>query len=241
MDGLRGSEEAGYSGGVADLAAVTLENETVESVLGLVVAVACATVPPAVGASAAVSTATGPDLVVASEEVRAVDLVQYSSGRGPCLEALRSSRRQNVVLDAARSRWPEFADAAVTAGYRSVLALPLRAVRQTVGSLALYARNDPGFGAAEVEAAGALARQAAITLANARSLARTRRANRDLQQGMATRGLIGQAQGILMSRHRCSGGEAFAILRRMSQDSNRRLREVAAGIVAEHERGLGPS
>jgi AmiR/NasT family two-component response regulator len=44
---------------------------------------------------------------------------------------------------------------------------------------------------------------------------------------LASRDLIGQAEGILMATHRVSAVEAFDLLRPTSQDPNVKLRNVA--------------
>lgn len=102
--------------------------------------------------------------------------------------------------------------------------------------LVLYFRFPGASGGAEVEGAEALARQAAVTVAKAATLSAARSALAHLEDGVATRGLIGQAHGLLMARHGCRGQEAFEMLRQ-AQVSNRKLHSVAAEIVAEHERG----
>jgi AmiR/NasT family two-component response regulator len=48
---------------------------------------------------------------------------------------------------------------------------------------------------------------------------------------MKSRAVIEQAKGILMARHRCSADEAFKNLSRLSQNSNRKLRDIAQSIV----------
>ncbi|MFJ8622214.1 SpoIIE family protein phosphatase [Kitasatospora sp. NPDC093550] len=52
-----------------------------------------------------------------------------------------------------------------------------------------------------------------------------------LRRAMRTRGVIEQAKGILAERLGCTPDEAFGHLVRLSQDSNRRLAEIAAGLV----------
>ncbi len=42
---------------------------------------------------------------------------------------------------------------------------------------------------------------------------------------------IGMAMGVLMARRHVTRDEAFAMLRRSSQDSNRKVTEVAADVV----------
>src|ERR1700754_3139174 len=42
------------------------------------------------------------------ERMIRVDLAQYSSGRGPCLQAAEQRTAVRVVADAHEHRWPEF-------------------------------------------------------------------------------------------------------------------------------------
>ncbi|MFC3300161.1 ANTAR domain-containing protein [Arthrobacter agilis] len=52
-----------------------------------------------------------------------------------------------------------------------------------------------------------------------------------LQEALISRGVIDQAKGILMGRYRCTGDEAFDRLRKMSNDSNVRIHDVARALV----------
>ena len=58
----------------------------------------------------------------------------------------------------------------------------------------------------------------------------------NLHAALATREIIGQAQGILMERDRLSPDQAFDILRRASQHLNLKLRDVAQNLVDTGER-----
>jgi AmiR/NasT family two-component response regulator len=53
--------------------------------------------------------------------------------------------------------------------------------------------------------------------------------------------MIGQAKGILMARQKVSANEAFDILRRASQTSGRKLRDIAAEVVSRLERPQEPA
>jgi hypothetical protein len=57
-----------------------------------------------------------------------------------------------------------------------------------------------------------------------------------LHEAMTSRSTIEQAKGIVMADRRCSADEAFAVLRRLSQDSNVRLAHVAAALVRQATR-----
>ena len=56
--------------------------------------------------------------------------------------------------------------------------------------------------------------------------------NQHLQAALESRDVIGQAKGILMARESISADEAFDILRRASQRSGRKLRDIAAQLIA---------
>jgi len=53
----------------------------------------------------------------------------------------------------------------------------------------------------------------------------------DLARGLASRSVIGQAQGILMERFSLDADRAFQVLRRYSQDGNVKLVEVARRVI----------
>ena len=48
---------------------------------------------------------------------------------------------------------------------------------------------------------------------------------------MASRRVIDQAIGVIMAQNRCTGDEAFEVLRRASQHRNVKLRQIAADVV----------
>ncbi|MEX5721243.1 ANTAR domain-containing protein [Geodermatophilus maliterrae] len=52
-----------------------------------------------------------------------------------------------------------------------------------------------------------------------------------LTTALSSRDLIGQAKGILMERYKITAEMAFALLARTSQDTNRKLHEVAASLA----------
>ena len=60
---------------------------------------------------------------------------------------------------------------------------------------------------------------------------------RNLQLAMETRAVIEQAKGVLMAQRRLDADAAFEILREASQRYNRKLRDIAAGIVESTQTG----
>lgn len=229
--GVPGSEHV-----LRQLTGLVLELETVATVATRVADLAVASVAGADGAGVSVApVGPSPASAAATDGVREIDEVQYRSGRGPAAEVVANGQAVNVALPGAGSRWPELAGAAMAAGFAWVLALPMRAGDRTVGALVLYSRAVDGFDGADVAVAEDLAAQAAATLANAVALHAAQAMRRNLEIALVTRELIGQAQGLLMARHGWSGQEAFEMMRLASQMSNRKVRDIAADLVADHE------
>ena len=69
-----------------------------------------------------------------------------------------------------------------------------------------------------------LARHVSVALLTARH-------EESLALAVDARKLVGQAMGILMERHNIDSDAAFAVLRRYSQDTNIKLRDVAQQVI----------
>lgn len=113
-----------------------------------------------------------------------------------------------------------------------MLSFQLYVEGDNLGALNLYSHTPNGFDE-ESERVGLLfASHAAIAFAGVQ-------AQEQLAVSLGTRDLIGQAKGILMERHHLTGLQAFAVLTRISQDTNRKLRDVAAELVKLAESAAG--
>jgi GAF domain-containing protein len=177
-----------------------------------------------------------PYTVAASDE-RAwiIDEQQYAAGGGPCLEALRTGSAVSVDDQAADDRWPEYRVAAVALGVKSSLSLPLTVDEQTLGALNLYAyATSHAFAGDRSDRAEAFAEQAATTLALAIRHTEQEETVEQLEAALDARSLIDQAVGILMGQQRCDAQVAFRLLRRHSQNTNRKLRDVATDIIERY-------
>jgi AmiR/NasT family two-component response regulator len=62
-----------------------------------------------------------------------------------------------------------------------------------------------------------------------------------LSRAVATRQVIGEAVGVIMERYQIDSQRAFAFLTRTSQQSNVKLRDVAAQIVDGHDGRTRPT
>lgn len=162
-----------------------------------------------------------------ADEVGALHL---ETDEGPCLDAI--TQRLIFYADdiADDPRWPRFGPQASATGIRSILALPLT-TNGSLGALNLYARYPAAFGVVDRAKGVILASLVGLALSAAQSHEDEERRAANLNAALATREVIGQAQGILMERERISATEAFDILRRASQHLNRKLRDVAQDFV----------
>ncbi|MFK4087162.1 ANTAR domain-containing protein [Kribbella sp. NPDC020789] len=149
---------------------------------------------------------------------------QVDGGNGPLAESLRDHSTVLIRDTVTDGRWPEWASRVLELGVRSVLDLPLATGSATVGVLGLYSTVPDAFGADEEAIGHILARHASIAVASARH-------EETMAQAVDARKLVGQAMGILMERFDVDGDRAFAILKRYSQDTNTKLRDVAQQLI----------
>jgi GAF domain-containing protein len=149
--------------------------------------------------------------------------IQLETDEGPMLTAL-SGETVTIADVATDDRWPRWQTVAVGAGIGSVLQVPMRVSDQTTGVLSLYYTEPNAFTVDDEAIAHILARHASVAVATARHEV-------SLAQAVDARKLVGQAMGILMERFDMNADQAFAVLRRYSQDTNTKLRDVAAHLI----------
>ncbi|WP_308200843.1 GAF and ANTAR domain-containing protein [Actinoplanes sp. M2I2] len=172
-----------------------------------------------------------------------LDELQYQGQLGPCLQAA-AERSTVLVPDTAEdTRWNRWPLHAARAGAGSVLSVPMPILGDVSGALNIYGRPSGAFDDDAVQAAQTFAGHATVFLANAHLYDRTVRLARQMRDAMENRAVIEQAKGIVMAERRCGADDAFAFLTKISQDSNRKLRDVATALVARTqspEEGTAP-
>jgi len=173
---------------------------------------------------------------VASSDDRAerLDETQYRNNGGPCLQAMDTG--QQVVSQDYRTdpRWPPFTARALREGLRCSLSLPLTAGGTTFGAINVYEFDKPHFfGETEQRQYHLFAVQAAGALRLATRQHKDTVLLSQLEAALNSRSVIDQAIGILIGRHQLTGAEAFDLLRRQSQNSHRKLRDIATDLVTD--------
>jgi hypothetical protein len=169
--------------------------------------------------------------------VMAIDALQQQTGEGPSFDAIRQQSAFYAEDLGVDPRWPRFGPSAEHEGMRSLLALPLL-FSGVPGALNLSARFAHAFGVIDRGKGALLASIAGLAYASAQTHEDDERRTAVLHAALASRDVIGQAQGILMEREKISADDAFDILRRASQRLNIKLRDIAQSLVDTGERPL---
>jgi len=159
------------------------------------------------------------------ERARQFDDLQQEVGQGPCLSSMYDQVTVRVDDLASDPRWPELGRRATAElGVASMLCIQLFVDESDLGALNVLS-GSPGAFTDESERIGLLfASHAAIALAGAQDLTH-------ITSALANRDLIGQAKGILMERYKITGDMAFGLLAKASQDTNRKLVEIAEQLT----------
>ena len=152
------------------------------------------------------------------------DQLQLECEEGPSLDVIAERDTILVPDTIGELRYPDWAPKVAALGLRSVLSVRLATTGSTLGVLQLFNTEPYAFETDDDAVAHILSRHASVALANARQEA-------SLWQAIDARKLVGQAQGILMERFGMDGDQAFAVLRRYSQDNNIKLRDVAERLI----------
>lgn len=221
----------------ARMSGVLLSDQTVQTALELVTALAVETVPGAVGAGVTLLDSTddgqGPRRTSGATRplVAEADELQYRLGEGPCLTAAEQDVVVRVDDLEQDQRWPRWRVPAMRLGLRSVLSAPLDAGSRTLGAIKVYGEAAGAFDEASETLLTRFAAQAAILLANVSSLDQAQRLSESLQRALQSRNLVALATGVLMERHHLSEEQAFLRLVEISRSQQRELAEGAATIV----------
>jgi hypothetical protein len=169
------------------------------------------------------------ETVAATDEVvSSADALQSSLREGPCYPVetgVRVVYSGNVALD---PRWPSYGPQVARLGIASQLAMTLHVESGAHTRLNLHSRKRAAFGDSR-QVADIFVSHAKVALGYAHEV-------HTLRAALATRTVVGDAIGIVMSDNDLDEERAFELLIRVSRTNQRTLRLVAEEIVETEAR-----
>ncbi|RAX44569.1 response regulator receiver protein [Arthrobacter sp. AQ5-06] len=170
---------------------------------------------------------------------RAISQIEYRSEQSPGMAASLEQVTVHVPDVHDEARWPEYCEAVLEQGIRSVLAIPFRLEGETKATLLLYSHRTSRFEGRVLKAAEDFVRQTSLALRLAVRFAHYSETAAHLRATLESRTVIDMAVGIIMAQNRCSQQEAFELLKAASSTRNSKLHNVAAAVV--NALGQGPA
>jgi GAF domain-containing protein len=216
------------------LSLVTFADRSLTEVLTDIIEIAARGIP---GAEASSITLLRDDKAYTAahfgEMALAADELQYEHGYGPCMDAGRGGVPLRIDDMRTEQRWPHYVAHLLQATpVLSSLSIPLPYQGSSIGALNNYSTKPGAFASVEsLRAASDIAAVVAVAVANADAHAQMFDEARNMRIAMESRSTIEQAKGVLMAQRHVDADQAFEILREASQRYNRKLRDIAFGIV----------
>jgi GAF domain-containing protein len=216
----------------AELARLSFDDTSMESLLQRVADLAKQVIPGAAEASVSLIVKEKPTTPAFTGQL-ALDLdeSQYGHGYGPCLEAAVGQEVREVIDARRDTRWPGYLRVCVDRGSLSSLSVPVPVREGLHGALNLYGREAGAFDDVSRDAGREFASYAAVAVRNIHLYESTRELAMNLDAAMRSRAVIEQAKGIVMSQRHCDASEAFTMLAEASQRSNRKVRDIAQSLI----------
>jgi GAF domain-containing protein len=153
-----------------------------------------------------------------------LDELQHMLQEGPCMDAALHDVIVRIDDFRNETRWPAYSAAVVKLGVLSGLSFRLYTNERTAGALNLFGFQPTEWDSDKQTTGMVLAAHAASAIMSSRQ-------GEQLQSALATRDRIGQAKGIIMERYGVDDMRAFDMLRRLSQEGNTPLVDIAARVI----------
>ena len=171
-------------------------------------------------------------LASTSERSQLVEILQLQAGAGPCVECYQTGTLVVVEdIRALKGQWPEFQAAALSQGFRSVHAVPMRVQGRTIGAMGLFGEHPGALTMEDVAIGQALADVATISILQERTIRESTVVNEQLQRALNSRVLIEQAKGVVAYTAGVDMEEAFGRLRTFARANNQSLHDTAARVI----------
>jgi GAF domain-containing protein len=156
-----------------------------------------------------------------------LDEIQQRHREGPCLTAAWEERIIHVANLETDDRFPLYRrDALEQTPIRAIMAFQLFIADETMGALNVYAEQAYAFDQSSKDIGRIFAAHSSVAWNAARR-------DEQFKRALSSRDTIGQAKGMIMERYGVDAVQAFEVLRKLSQDSNMPLVQVATELVGK--------
>jgi transcriptional regulator with GAF, ATPase, and Fis domain len=175
-----------------------------------------------------------------SEHAELVELFAAQTQQGPCVDCARTGAPvASADLSRERERWPQFAPAAMAAGFRAACAVPMRLRADVIGALTLLNTRSVAIDDASIALGRALADIATIGILQQRAIRHDEIVSEQLQAALHHRTVIEQAKGVLAELGGLDMHQAYLALRGYARAHRLRLsdvaRDVATALIDPHD------
>lgn len=153
-----------------------------------------------------------------------LDKLQMLYDEGPCRQAALDDVIVRTDDFREETRWPHYSPGAVEVGVLSGLSFKLYTADRTAGALNLFS-FEPNSWTSEDETIGT------VLAAHAAAAIMASRQGQQLESALSSRDRIGQAKGMIMERYNVDDVQAFEMLRRLSQEANVKLVDIAQQVI----------
>ena len=156
-----------------------------------------------------------------------LDEIQQLHREGPCLTAAWEEKTIHVADLETDDRFPLYRrDVLEQTPIRAIMAFQLFIADETMGALNVYAEEPHAFDQTSRDIGRIFAAHSSVAWNSARR-------DEQFKRALSSRDTIGQAKGMIMERYGVDAVRAFEVLRKLSQDSNVPLVQVATELVAK--------
>ena len=154
-----------------------------------------------------------------------LDKIQETHREGPCVAAAWDHHTMRIDDVGTDRRWPRYCREVIDqTPIRSIVSFQLYANRRSMAALSFYAEQPRAFDHGAIEIGLIFAAHTAIAW-------NMLKRDDQFRSALESRDIIGQAKGMLMERFHVDAVHAFELLKRLSQESNMQLVEVARQLV----------
>lgn len=218
---------------VQTLARLVVASEDVSSTVAVIAELAVHAIDGAEVCSISLARKGEISTVASTAEIgQTIDRLQYELQEGPCLSAIDRAGTFHIADMSRDASWPAFSKrVAHETGVKSMLSYVLQVDEGALGALNLTSSKLESFTRDDVATGTLFAAPAGVALANSLTHEADQLKIHQLEEGLMTRQLIGQAVGLVMAAEHVDSDEAFAMLVRISQNTNVKLRVLAKRVI----------